>query len=130
MNKMQPFAVAFLAKADSNKDRPGFVSKASLGKLRREHNIDETAHVLVRKEWLKGETGAGAGQIGWYSATEKLIEVSKEQSEPTDTCEYAKFLIAQKSAVLAELDKVNAKLARIEVAEKALAAIEGLREQK
>lgn len=126
MSTIQEFAEAFLTMAAANKRKPGYVGKMDLSKLRKEHAVEQTTQDLVRSGWLVGEVGKGKTNIGWYKPGREMLVAEKEKPEPADPYELAKFLIAQKPDLLVQIDEINTKLARIEIAEKALKQLDDL----
>lgn len=125
MNNMERFAKEFLRTVDSE----GRVGKVMLGRLRVHCGVEESVSKLVRDGWLEPVVTPGCQKAGWYKAGEMILQtgVDQEKVEPEDPYELAKFLVAQKNGVLAEKAEVEKKLARIELAEKVLEQLAGLK---
>lgn len=130
MNKMECFAKAFLEAATS--DGEGRVGKVTLGKLRTQCGVEESVSKLIRDGWLESVVTPGKQKAGWYKAGQTMLQSSADQKnvEPEDPYELAKFLVAQKPGVLAEFAEAEKKLARIELAEKVLEQLAGLKKSE
>jgi hypothetical protein len=130
MNIMGCFTKAFLEAAAA--DSEGRVGKVVLGRLRAQCGVKESASKLVRDGWLESVVTPGRDKAGWYKAGETMLqsEVDQKKAEPEDPYELAKFLVAQKDEVLAEFAEVEKKLARIELAEKVLEQLAGLKKSE
>ena len=131
MNSMDCFAKAFLEAAEANGKKPGFVGKMTLGEIREKCGVEESNTLLANAGWIVGEVSDGKSHVGWYKAGPKMLAKStQEKLEPDDPYELAKYLVAQKDGVLARKTEIDKILARIETAEKVLAQLAGLKEEK
>ncbi len=129
MNEMDRFIEAFQKAAD----KEGFVGKKIVGRIRKENSIEEDAKVLVSAGWIVPGIRPYKKQISYYRAGPKMLATAhdlKEKLIPENPYELAKYLVAQKPAVEAELEKFKMKLARIETAEKVLAQLDDLKESQ
>ncbi len=124
MSNMDQFAEEFLKVAAANAE--GYVGKKILAKIRKESLVVEKSRTLVQAGWIVPGVRPGKKQISYYTAGKKILAASADPKfEPEDPIERAKFLIAQKDALLTQknemeynLKQVYQKLEKILTAEK------------
>lgn len=127
LSTMEKFAQAFLAEAAKNDDRVG---RRTLGELIRKHHA-ESVPKLLAGGWITSEIAPGKKRVGWYLAGAKMDDLQKKAVIlPEDPLERARFLVAQKDALIAEKQKIEAMLAevngKLERVEKIVQAIDHL----
>ncbi len=138
MSEMDKLTRAFLSAANANPVKPGYVSRITLGQIRKECGVTENNPQLANAGWIVSEISEGKARVGWYKPGPKMLANSEhEKFEPEDPVERARFLIAQKEPILVrkaeledEFEAVKKELARIEMAERLFGQIKELMEPK
>lgn len=119
--KMSEFFSLFHAHAEKY---GGTVGKKFLARMLQKCNIKLDSRQLRKRGIIKGEKRIGH-RVGKYKAGEKMTD-NGQNLKPADKLELAKFLVAQRPKLLERKAEVEKKLARIEVAERALAQLNEL----
>lgn len=123
MSNMERFTELFLEEA--KKDSDGCVGKMVLSRLRQECGVGGETRKQTRDGWLEPVKRAGTSKVGRYRAGRMMTGNSqREEFEPSDKLELAKFLVAKKPKVLEQQAAIEKELARIAVAERVLAQLD------
>ena len=103
MDTIELFAKLFGEKAKV--DEEGLVSDFVLGQIRKNLGMKETPKTLVTQGWLEGFAREGKKKIGWYRATDQLLERLSlaEEKVPTDEFRKAQWLLDNEEVLEAEI---------------------------